>query len=265
MKLETDTGMKTLTIETPTEMNTSSLDKIVERLEVKMVSTRVAVSRDKNPMVIGREQFSRDQKIYMLGQYSLFPKNIISFLVASAYTLGYHGWTEVVEELRDNINEELGAGYVTISDEMLPHYSILRKSIKEGLNIDVGHVSPSLSTTTFITKMQEISAWEEPAMIVGAMYALEATAVPELKIVREFTSSVFGDFNQTMPKLLDDFFKFHIQEIEVEHRNRLLKTIGTYCITENQELLFVKGFNTALDIMDNWWLGMQKEAEDDFN
>src|SRR5437868_6451162 len=69
---------------------------------------------DSNPFIENLRNLSANDLKKFLGQYCHFPRNIITILVSACYTMGYHHWDEVVNELRDNIYEELGKGYGTI-------------------------------------------------------------------------------------------------------------------------------------------------------
>ena len=49
-----------------------------------------------------------------------------------------------------------------------------------------------------------------------------------------------------------DFFNFHINEIEIGHRDRLQEVCSLYVKSNNDLMDFEKGFREIMNIMDNW-------------
>jgi len=233
--------------------------KRVDRLLHTMINDYASVNNLINPIYRDLENLSDEEMVNFLFQYSLFPKHIITFLVHGTYTLGYYSWIDVAAELRHNINEELGSGYGKISKAKLPHYAIFRKAIYEELQIDLNEAQPEECTASFIKNMTTVMDKSNPAFVTGASYALEATAIPELTMVYEITHELFLRLKKRMPKLLIDFFQFHIDEIEIEHRDRLIEEANKYLKTEQEIKDFEVGFRDVMQIMDVWWKGMYSE------
>lgn len=214
---------------------------------------------DTNPFIKSISTLKANELEFFLAQYCHFPGNIISILVSACYTMGYHQWNEVVNEIRDNIYEELGKGYGVISDTLSPHYSILRKSIKEGLNLDICSIEIRSATKGFINSLDGYMN-KSPSSVAGAVYALEATAIAELTIVYFLTKHLFRIKNLEMPNLLKNFFEFHMNEIEVQHRERFLETLDNYIINEENLKEFNTGFKFTINAMDKWWLELYSET-----
>ncbi len=169
----------------------------------------------------------------LLTQYSLFPKNIISFFIIALYNLNYHKWTDISAELVRNLNEELGQPYENEEHEKFmyrPHYVILREGFLQGLDIDIKNTQPNNATTNFLTSINQILDNDNPSIVGGATFALESSAIPELEIVFKLTERLFELNQKAMPTTLREFFHFHIDAIEVGHRDRLIETSIKYHI-----------------------------------
>lgn len=237
--------------------------KIIKRINSKNYSVQFEKSEslnfDTNPFIKNLPNLNAEVLEAFLAQYCHFPRNIISILVSACYTMGYHHWNEVVDELRDNIYEELGKGYKLISNDLPPHYSMLRIAINDGLDLDLNSVKIRQTTKTFVNSLNEYMD-NDPARTAGAVYALEATAIAELSIVYYLTKHLFSIKNLTMPKLLKDFFEFHIDDIEIQHRDRLLDTLNIYVKDEKSIDEFETGVKFTIDTMDKWWSELYLEV-----
>lgn len=232
------------------------VDNIFARLDKALYEKFVSVNKNKNPITKKIDSLSYKQKKDVIFQYSLFPKNIISLLVTASYSLSFYGWKNVVEELIQNINEEMGIGEGKISKYSLPHYTILRKMLRVSFDKDVINIVPNKYTTNFIQKMKNVLEQNEPEIVCGAVYALEASAVPELTIVKELVISSLKDIGKEPPKLLLDFFDWHINDIEIEHRDRLIEMVSMEINNEVSWAMFERGFEATMSIMDAWWEGL---------
>ncbi|MGI8467013.1 MAG: DUF3865 domain-containing protein [Pyrinomonadaceae bacterium] len=242
-------------------MNTKA--KIMRKINLidysAMLEKSESLNFDKNPFIKNLSTLKAKELEVFLGQYCHFPRNIISILVSACYTMGYHQWNEVVNELRDNIYEELGKGYGTISDSLPPHYSMLRSAIKDGLSLEINTIEMRQTTKSFLNSLNKYMD-KSPSYAAGAVYALEATAIPELSIVYHLTKHLFRIKNLDMPKLLIDFFEFHIDEIEVQHRDRFLDTMSGYIKDEESIREFNTGFRFTINTMDKWWSELYAEV-----
>lgn len=62
-----------------------------------------------------------------------------------------------------------------------------------------------------------------------------------------------------MPDSLKEFSLFHIDEIEVGHRDRLIETCSKYISSDNEMYDFESGFRKVLEVMDIGWTGLSNE------
>lgn len=228
-------------------------------LEGRMYEVFSFPNEDKNIVFVNRDQLTTEQLTYVLSQYTQFPRNIVSILVSAAYNFGYHGWTNLVDELRQNVFEELGGGDGDIAKAFGTHYSILRKELQNVFDIDIDTTQASPATRKFLASVKSIVE-SEPAIAVGGVFALEASAIPELRIVMKLTDQLATMTGKTITKTLDTFFRFHVNQIEVGHRDRLLELIAPKLSDANSLAKFYEGFDSVLQMMDNWWHELQSEA-----
>lgn len=235
-------------------------EMISKRLQYALENNFKAVNEHKNPILKNIGNLSYQQKNEALSQYSIFPKNIISMLVCATYSLSYFSWDNVVEELTQNISEEMGLGDGKIAQFTLPHYTILRKLFVDSFDVDINTVSPNRSTTSFIENVKNILNSDNPELVCGGVYALESSAIPELSIVRKMAFSALKDQQKVVPKLMLDFFNWHINDIEIKHRDRLLNMVAKHIKDEEGWTAFESGFNEIMTIMDAWWEDLNEEV-----
>lgn len=230
-----------------------------EELERRMFENFDCVSMGKNIVFVQRNEMEQEQLLYIVEQYAQFPRNIVSILVTAAYNFGYHGWADLVVELRQNVFEELGGNSGEIANEFGPHYSILRKEIENVFSIDIHASKPSKATTAFLTKVKSIVD-SDPLVAAGGVFALEASAVPELEIVMKLVNHLAALRNKPLTKNLQNFFQFHVNDIEVGHRDRLINIVEHYLCNDENFSKFVQGYEMVLEAMDIWWIEMYKES-----
>lgn len=233
--------------------------KNLENFQVIMLEEYVCVSQVKNPFYKVLNYLKKDELETLIAQYSIFPKNIISFLITALYNLNFHKWTDISSELVRNINEELGQPFENKEQNKFiyrPHYVILREGINNGLRIDIKNTIPNEYTNNFIFDIRQVLDNSNPAVVGGATFALESSAIPELKIISTLTERLFVLSNREMPINLKEFFHFHIDEIEVGHRDRLIGTCSKYIKSNSEMEDFEKGFRQVLATMDIWWIGL---------
>lgn len=237
----------------------------IKDLDSLMINEYLCVNNTKNPFAKIESSLSKTELEALVMQYSLFPKNIISFFITALYNLNYHGWTDISSELTRNLNEELGQPLDNDENEKhekflyRPHYVIHREGILKGLGLDIKQTVAKQSTNNFLTAIKQTLDSDNPAIVGGATYALESSAIPELRIVSSLTERLFELSDKPMPDSLKEFFLFHIDEIEVGHRDRLIDTCSKYILLDKDMVAFESGFRQVLATMDIWWTGLSKE------
>jgi hypothetical protein len=229
-------------------------------LDSRMFNNFMSLSADKNIVLGSVHRFHKDQLIYVLAQYSQFPRNIVSILATAAYNFAYWGWTGTVNELRDNVIQELGGGGGNIGSDFGPHYSVLRMELEKLFGLDTDKHVASVGTSKFLNNMQRIVQFE-PLKAGGAVYALEASAIPELGIVLKLIEHLANQHQSSVSQQLLDFFRFHVDAIEVGHRDRLIRLFEKQFSEGSTFATFLEGYDACLGSMDSWWNELHREAK----
>lgn len=229
-------------------MNT--FDELLKYLNQLMVEKYVAVDNQKNPIVQSLYKASFSQLVYVIRQYSIFPKELVSFTKSARSKALEANWLEVARELQENIAEELGS-----STQGISHYDLLAEGLEEGLNLLIKNTEPSIATLHLLESMQEVCS-REAAYVFGAMYAIEATSIPELTIVMRIVEQLIEG---SMPDNLRYFFDMHLNEWEPEHEKDLRETLACY-INSTSFQQFEAGFCAVMEGMDLWWTELALES-----
>ena len=232
--------------------------KFNERIDIlnkSMIEDYVAVNSERNPIVVG--DLDQDRLANVLAQYTLFPANIVNFLYTARDNIRSHGWEEVDIELTRNIGEELGT-----ESKGITHYELLLKGLDQTLGVYLKETSPSESTRNFIGDMKGNVGNENSAFVLGSVYAMECSAIPELEIVKGLIKDLarMKNGNRDLSPLLEGFFTDHIGDWEVGHEAGLRRASQKYIQNESQYLQFENGFKDTMTGMDRWWNGLSREA-----
>lgn len=231
----------------------------------------LSVNRKANPVSVNLAETTPNQLMHVLGQYTLFPKKIVSFLRGAQEVAGNNKWQSVHEELERNIGEEQGS-----QTDGVPHYDMLVKGISEELGPDLGYapvidlenklrsleVSPAIYK--FLTRMPEIVENKDPAYAIGGTYALESSAVPELVIVREALEKVINKvtgFPMARDGYLGKFFGAHLKVWEPGHEEGLRNASEAYITTPEMRAKFEEGFRDTMGAMDLMWTELYQESK----
>ena len=220
----------------------------------QMMLTRLFVSARTNPVMMQGRGLE-----YVLFQYSLFPKVIVKMLTMIRDRVRQEGWIEVDRELTRNIGEELG----TESDGM-QHYHMLVEALSNECGILVPGTNASKATSTFISEMFALLSHENVFVSLGAVYAIETTASPELRVVIKLITMIRrlqgvknpGNFGEMAKK----FFEMHVCTWEPGHEEGLRTAAAPILTSPEVCAHFEQGFTVVLDTMETWWKELALEA-----
>ena len=235
-----------------------------------------ALDVQRNPVLLraGRLTGEVSPVARVLGQYSLLPATIVEFLKIGKARLAR--WEEVREELGRNIDEELGS-----RTDGQTHYEILTTAAGRELGLSLADVEPMAATEEFLDDIR-LSLHKQPqAYVAGVLFALEASAVPELTVVASVINEyaaltgsaespiILSETDWKPSELsgrrtehnytLNEFFAAHLFDFEVGHRNRLAETLANYLVSPGEEAKFAEGFGSVLHVMDGWWEALAEE------
>ncbi len=227
-----------------------------EKLREKMYNNYVCVNIKTNPINKKIETLTKENISYIISQYSIFPKQIVTFLEIVRNHSKKMKLKKIEKELTRNLGEELGTQSHGIS-----HYDILIKGLKEEFKLNVSNIEASNSTFQFLTSMKNILSKENFFYALGGIYATEMSANPELEIVLNIINKLSQHENSmNLPEgRLKHFFRMHIEVWEPGHEEGLLEAMKDEITNEEEYNQFVKGFENVLDTMDNWWIGLCNE------
>ena len=229
-------------------MNT--FDALSVHLNQVMTENHIAVNQQKNPIAKSFHRASFTHLVYIIRQYSIFPRELVAFTKIASKKAFEAGWLDVAWELRENIAEELGSSTNGIS-----HYDLLAEGLEEGLQLPIKTTKPSRATWRLLDSLQIISR-QSASHVLGAMYAIEATSIAELTIVMQLIDHLLKG---KMPHQLRYFFEMHLNEWEPEHEEDLRKTLEQY-IDQTEFHQFKAGFCAVMTAMDLWWTELAEEV-----
>lgn len=212
-----------------------------------------AIDAGRNPVLIKAEGLGVSSLTKMIADYAKFPADIVRILSSAREMLG--SWAEVARELDRNIAEELGDGRVESS-----HYSMLHDGVLQEFGVSVEDYPPSSGTQAFLSSLHGLVSDTDPAFVAGAAYAIEATAVAELRIVKALAENLarfVGRQGINRDGLLFGFLESHISGFELEHEQGLRNSLGTYLQKSDYDA-FLAGCEKIMKAMDEWWKSLAR-------
>ncbi len=121
---------------------------------------------------------------YGLEQYPLLPLHIMDMLKLAKKAAARAGWQPVAAELDRNIGQERGSDTQGIS-----HYTILTQAMHDEFGMDARNIIAHPATDEFVRFVKESLRNPNPHYCLGIAYALESSAVPELRRVGFYTKT----------------------------------------------------------------------------
>lgn len=227
-----------------------------EALEHVMFHDHVAVSSDANPVAQKAHALGADALTYLLGQYSIFPRQIVDLLNTARRSLD--AWPTVQDALVVNVEEEEGSRSGGVS-----HYELLKFGMLQEYGVGIEDVAAREATHSFLGICQGALEASDPAYVAGAIYAIEASSIGEIEIVQDLANRLSLIQNgRALPKgsQLHTFLISHLEDFEVGHE-RDLKEALTPLLGEAEQKRFDLGFREILHAMDAWWHGLNREAD----
>lgn len=242
-------------------INTSSsplsLKSLVDDLNRRMTMSYCFANAQLNPVSKAVASSSALQLASVINEYAVLPRVIVELLTAVRDSAESASLIPVAEELTRNLGEEQGS-----DTDGVAHYDLLKAGIVKELHLEVSEaVSPK--TKLFVHSIKQIAFSRNTAEAIGAAYALESSARPELLIVRELFQQFARSKNITLNPEggLADFFDRHINVWEVGHECKLReateKSITPACHQD-----FERGFIGVMELMEQWWADMAVECKE---
>lgn len=236
------------------------IDQLCSRLNAGMLQHTFA-SLKKNPVLCGAEHASLQDLLVRLNDYAALPRIIIRLLEKARKKAGVSNMVEVAEELALNLSEERGLD-LRAEPHGIPHYEMLKRGLKKEFKFQPTR-NVRLATKQFLQKLESIVNSASAGKVIGAVYALESSATPELHVVRKMLETIAEKRGQPLAPSSDKsliwFIEIHTDTYEVDHESRLKNAIET-CLPESDYADFESGFREVIDLMETWWIEMAKSA-----
>lgn len=252
------------------------VDSILTKKLADTLERHAAFDERSNPVLVSaaRRLSEAGSVAKVIGQYSLLPATIVEFLQIGEARLSR--WGKVREELKRNIGEELGS-----RTDGQTHYEILKTATKRELGLCLSDVKPTPDTDEFLNDIKQGLYENSPLYISGMIFALEASAIPELtvvaRIINEYAAltghiespiTLSGRAWKTGDSTgresgkrytLNSFFAAHLFDFEIGHKNRLAEALGAHLTTLHELAELEEGFESVLCLMDRWWEALAGE------
>ncbi len=253
----------------------TSVEALLNETLPDILKKHAAFDEQRNPVLaqIKHKPVMTRNVARVLGQYSLLPATIVEFLKIGETRL--IEWQTVREELQRNIGEELGS-----RTHGQTHYEILNTSANRELGLLLSDAVPTPGTIQFLNQIRQGLLVQPHSYAAGILFALEASAVPELTVVahvinkyaeligsvenpitlsEEDWKNAAGSPGTTSQYTLNGFFAAHLFDFEIGHKDRLAETLEEYIRTSHEMAGLQKGFESVLCIMDRWWENLAAE------
>jgi hypothetical protein len=237
---------------------------LIQSLDEQLARARFA-DPNRNPILerVRMNQSTANSLRWALVQYCHLPAVITELLCRGVVKL--RDWPNVRDELLRNLGEELGtrSGGRT-------HYAILKDGLLQEAGVHAESDPAAVPTQTFINDLRAQISDRSAHEAVGALFALEDSAVPELRIVARLINAlsiakghlaliderqldVAPAQSKEQPWTLQRFLAAHISDFEVGHRDLLSATLSTHLAGSHDEALVCQGFAQTLTLMETWW------------
>lgn len=220
-----------------------------------------ALTQAGNPVVEHLEQWSSDELMFLIEEYSCFSNAAVHMLLDARIR---NHWPDLTTEIIRNIDEELGSECGGI-----PHLELMRHGYRMELGIETDDIEPSAVTADFIRRLTRVFRDGDNAFLAGALLAFEATAVDEFrsvdKILRRFKTLNGGVI--AAQSLTGRYIAGHVcldaedtsSDPEMDHYLGMLDAVGRGVAPDELDAL-MRGFLAVCTEMSRWWQVLVIEA-----
>ena len=227
-------------------METSGFFQAIQTL----VAARAFLKVKTNPVAMSKEKARLE---HVLVQYQVFTRYVALMLNYAMQTAMRQGWQGVAAELARNIGQELGSDSAGVA-----HHILLAKAWRAEFGFDAPWQRASPATERFLARMMKGLRSQNAFRAVGAAYALEDTAVPELKVVLHLVRYLAR--GRPLAPATIWFFNLHLKVWEPSHEAELRQAATPLLKSKRDRAASERGFVRAMEIMDKWWLALAEEA-----
>lgn len=243
-----------------------------------------ALCCEKNPVLARyRDLQVQNPKVLekALYEYIFFPRDIVGMLSQAKTGIERIGakqyrdssWKPFINDLQlaldKNIAEEEGS-----ETSGVPHVKMLEDGINGTLQLKIpSSAEPSDFTRVFLEELYSLldhNNADSLPNILGAVYAIESSAVPELKVVEILLDTTINDYIEKNPFTLSNnfdssrvtlkkFMKGHLETWEPGHQDDLNITCRPFLKSPLAQQKFNDSFLRVLKQMEIWWAEISEE------
>lgn len=203
-----------------------------------------------NPVTVGKAGLNL---VRVLVQYQMFTRSVAHLLGLAQQAAVRQGWYGVGCELARNIGQELGSDSAGV-----PHHQWLAAALRQEFAIEVSAYTQSLATDRFIGALLAELGNENAHRAIGAAYALEDTAIPELRVVLSLVRYLAD--GRTLAAETTAFFDRHLNVWEPSHEENLRVAALPLLGTSEAKSAFQAGFTAVAVAMEEWWAELARET-----
>ncbi|MDO8625861.1 MAG: DUF3865 domain-containing protein [Candidatus Magasanikbacteria bacterium] len=203
-----------------------------------------------NPVASGKAVVNLE---HALVQYQTFTRHVAHLLGLARQGAVRQGWDGVARELARNIGQELGS-----DSEGVPHHQLLATALRREFLFDVHAHTQSAATDRFIRRLLAELGNKNAYRAVGAAYALEDTAVPELEVVLSLVRYLAA--GRPLAAETKAFFDHHLKVWEPSHEKELRLAAAPLLGAPSAKNDFQAGFMAVMAAMEEWWSALAREA-----
>lgn len=207
---------------------------------------------DKSPLTAGGRVLGLAALQGILVEFSFFSKALPEILSTAYESLSDKAPLELRHELLLNLAEELG--YVEAVGGVIgrSHYDLLRFEIERQFAIDLETIRMAPRTKRFLGEVMKLIG-DGSASAFGALAALELSAVPEIRLVREICRRAFEAENANVSDGFWDFLDSHITNFEIQHSARLLASAPLALTEAKERETAQESYGAAAYELVSWW------------
>ena len=188
----------------------------------------------------------------ILIEFSFFSRALPEVLAKAFEVIGPDAPLSLKHEILLNLAEELGYVEPVKGQIGLSHHALLIAEIERHFGVDPEKIEMAPRTRVFLGKVQgQFNGQQAPAF--GALAALELSAVPEIKLVREICTRCFRAEGIEASREFWLFLDAHISEFEIQHSARLIETAPDVLRSDDARVQAVAGFRETAGHLVDWW------------
>lgn len=204
------------------------------------------------PLTKGGRVLSLRQLQAVLVEFSFFSRELPLILARAYQGLGPAAPAELRNEILLNLAEELGYVEPINGKFGFSHYDLLKSEILNIFDIDAAKERVTDDTEVFFESIYALLGGS-PATAFGTLAALEISAVPEIRLVKELCVRALAAERLAPSVAFMTFLDAHISSFEINHSLRLLNAAPEVIHSEEDARSAQEAYQAAAGALIAWW------------